>query len=103
MSKIKFNQNYIEYFKNRYSSLRTEFGDFEMKRKKAKRTGYAYSRYTYLAILGLDDTATEEDIRRAYHNLALEHHPDLPKNAGRIKECEEMMAKINEAYEKVRG
>lgn len=98
MSKIKFNQNYIEYFKNRYSSLRTEFGDFEMKRKKAKRTGYAYSRYTYLAILGLDDTATEEDIRRAYISLVKEYHPDLAKNASRIKECEEMMAKINEAY-----
>ncbi|MBR5973152.1 MAG: J domain-containing protein, partial [Paludibacteraceae bacterium] len=44
-----------------------------------------------------------EEIRRAYHELALQHHPDLPKNADRMDECEKMMMKINEAYEKLRS
>jgi DnaJ-class molecular chaperone len=57
----------------------------------------------YFTLLGLEETASDEEIKRAYHNLALQHHPDMPKNADRIKECEAIMAKINEAYEKLRG
>ncbi|MBQ8019143.1 MAG: DnaJ domain-containing protein [Paludibacteraceae bacterium] len=47
--------------------------------------------------------ASDEEIKRAYHNLALQHHPDLPKNADHVKESAAMMAKINEAVEKIRG
>ena len=57
----------------------------------------------YYAILGLEENASDEEIKKAYHSLALQHHPDLPKNADRVEECEAMMAKINEAYEKIRN
>lgn len=57
----------------------------------------------YYEILGLDDTTSDAEIKKAYRALALQYHPDLPKNANRIKECEEMMVKINEAYEKIKG
>jgi DnaJ-class molecular chaperone len=57
----------------------------------------------YFTLLGLEETASDEEIKRAYHKLALQHHPDMQKNADRIKECEAMMAKINEAYKKLRG
>ncbi|MBQ0157104.1 MAG: DnaJ domain-containing protein [Bacteroidales bacterium] len=99
---LKFNKNYINLFIRRYGPLRTEFED---ERKDSTSTGERTVAYLnpYYAILGLDNSATEEEIKKAYHALALEHHPDLPKNAGRIQECEEMMAKINEAYEKIRG
>lgn len=99
---FKFNKNYINLFIRRYGPLRTEFED---ERKDSTSTGERTVAFLnpYYAILGLDNSATEEEIKKAYHALALEHHPDLPKNAGRIQECEEMMAKINEAYEKIRG
>ncbi|MBQ0157105.1 MAG: J domain-containing protein [Bacteroidales bacterium] len=98
---FKFNKNYINLFIRRYGPLRTEFED---ERKDSTSTGERTVAFLnpYYAILGLDISATEEEIKKAYHALALEHHPDLPKNAGRIQECEEMMAKINEAYEKIR-
>ena len=102
IAQLQFNKHYVNYFKDRYESLRTEFDEYE-KRGNSSENKYVYSLKEYYSTLGLDENATEEEIRRAYHELALQHHPDLPKNAGRIEECEKMMIIINEAYEKVRG
>lgn len=101
MTKFKLNKNYIAYFKKRYSPLRTEFDEDE--KTSSTNSNSVATNNPYYAILGLNDGATDDEIKRAYHNLALQHHPDLPKNADRKDECEAMMAKINEAYEKVRG
>ncbi len=101
MTQLKLNNRYIEYFKNRYSSLRTEFDDFERKSTSALSEYSAASLKPYYAVLGLEEEASIEEIKQAYHNLALQHHPDLPKNADRIEECEELMMKINDAYEKL--
>jgi curved DNA-binding protein len=49
----------------------------------------------YYAILGVPETATEEEIKKAYRKLALQYHPD--RNPG-DKEAEEKFKKINEAY-----
>ena len=49
----------------------------------------------YYKILGLDKSATQEDIKKAYRKLARKHHPDLnPDN----KEAEKRFKEINEAY-----
>ena len=103
MTQFKFNKNYFDYFKRRYSSLRTEFDDYERK-STSSLGGYSFaSLEPYYAILGLEEGASIEEIKRAYHELAMQHHPDLPKNADRKEECEAKMMEINEAYEKVRG
>ncbi len=101
MTKFKLNKNYIAYFKKRYGPLRTEFDEDE--KTSSTNSNSVATNNPYYAILGLNDGATDDEIKRAYHNLALQHHPDLPKNADRKDECDAMMAKINEAYEKVRG
>lgn len=49
----------------------------------------------YYATLGVDRTASAEEIKRAYRKLALRYHPD--KNPGN-KEAEEKFKQINEAY-----
>lgn len=103
MKELKFNKNYIVYFKKRYGPLRTEFDEAEYENSSSTKTETVSTLNPYYAILGVEDGATDEEIKRAYHNLALQHHPDLPKNAGRVEECEAMMVKINEAYEKIRG
>lgn len=98
-----FNKNYIEFYKDRYSPLRTEFDESEYRSNVSIQDRIVSNLKPYFELLGLDETATDEEIKRAYHNLALQHHPDLPKNSARIEECETLMAKLNEAYEKVRG
>lgn len=50
----------------------------------------------YYKILGVPRTATEKDIKRAYRDLARQHHPDL--NPG-DEEAENRFKQINEAYE----
>ena len=102
IAQLEFNKNYVNYFKERYESLRTEFDEYE-KRSNNSGNKYVYSLKEYYSTLGLEENATDEEVRRAYHELALQHHPDLPKNASRIEEGEKMMMKINEAYEKLRS
>jgi len=50
----------------------------------------------YYGLLGVDKTATAEDIKKSYLSLALKYHPDRnPDN----KEAEDKFKEINEAYE----
>lgn len=101
MTELRFNKYYAEYFIKRFGPLRTEF-DEEERKKFAEEAAPSVSQInSYYAVLGLNEGATDDEIKKAYHALALQHHPDLPKNAERIQECEEMMAKINEAYNKI--
>ena len=50
----------------------------------------------YYKVLGVERKAKEDEIKRAYRKLALEHHPDRnPDN----KSAEETFKEINEAYQ----
>ena len=103
MKQLKFNKNYFDFFIKRYGPLRTEFDDDDPRNASTTQEIPVSQLKAYYAILGLEEGASDVEIKRAYHNLALQHHPDLPKNAGRVRECETMMARINEAYEKIRN
>jgi len=50
----------------------------------------------YYKILGIDEKATESDIKKAYRKLARKYHPDLNPND---KEAEKKFKEINEANE----
>ena len=50
----------------------------------------------YYSVLGVEKTATEDEIKQAYRRLAKRYHPD--KNKG-DKEAERRFKEINEAYE----
>ncbi len=50
----------------------------------------------YYSVLGISKNATQEEIKKAYRNLAFKYHPDRnPDN----KEAEEKFKKISEAYD----
>lgn len=50
----------------------------------------------YYELLGIDRSASEEEIKKAYRKLALQYHPD--RNPGN-KEAEERFKEISEAYQ----
>ena len=47
----------------------------------------------YYKVLGVDKNASQDDIKRAYKNLAKKYHPDLNKDSGATEKFKE----INEA------
>jgi molecular chaperone DnaJ len=49
----------------------------------------------YYEILGVNRSASDAEIKRAYHRLARQYHPDINKDPG----AEERFKEINEAYE----
>lgn len=49
----------------------------------------------YYAVLGASRSSNDADIKRAYHRLAREYHPDLNKSP----DAEERFKEINQAYE----
>lgn len=50
----------------------------------------------YYSVLGVDKSATQNDIKKAYRKLAKKYHPDVNKDN---KEAEKKFKEANEAYE----
>ena len=51
----------------------------------------------YYEVLGVDKSASETEIKKAFKKMARKYHPDL--NRDNPKEAEEKFKEVNEAYE----
>ena len=51
----------------------------------------------YYKVLGIDKSASEEDVKKAYRKLAREHHPDVVSENDK-EAAEKRFKEINEAY-----
>ncbi len=52
----------------------------------------------YYKVLGVSESASAEEIKKAYRSLALKYHPDRNPNAKDKKEAESKFKEISEAY-----
>ena len=53
------------------------------------------------SVLGVDPSASDDEIKRAYRELARKYHPDNYQNNPLADLAEEKMKEINEAYEAI--
>ncbi len=67
-----------------------------MKRLRVRGIVGAMAWVDYYRILGVSREASDDDIKKAYRKLVLQHHPD--RNPGSL-EAEEIIRSINAAYE----
>lgn len=51
----------------------------------------------YYALIGVDEEATEDEIKRAFRKAALKNHPD--KNPDNVEEATRLFADLQQAYE----
>lgn len=94
-------QNFEDFFRNFN-------GQQGYKQNNQNYNNYGYSsfgnrqaRAQYCEILGVDENASKEQIRKAYLKKANAHHPDkfVNASASEKQKHEEAMKKINEAYD----
>ena len=70
---------------------------YQDKIKQEKKTYSRWDSTNPYEVLGVDETATKKEIKKAYHKLAKIYHPDLAlMNKDKAKE---ILQKINNAYE----
>ena len=104
--------NYTYYKKTKYYRTNSD-EDFEEYYQRTSRnrnqngqnghTGYVYGKARYCRILNVSETATKEEVKKAYRDLVKLHHPDKYMTASKEEQQyhENEIKKINEAYEKL--
>ena len=53
----------------------------------------------FYEVLGVPESASQDDIRKQYRKLAVLHHPDKHQESSKKEEAEEKFKKLGEAYE----
>ena len=53
-------------------------------------------------VLGVDRNADDDEIKKAYHDLARKYHPDKYRDSDLADLAEEKMKEINDAYDRIR-
>ena len=64
----------------------------------------AENKRDYYEVLGVDKSASADDIKKAYRKMAMKYHPDKVASAGEEirQKATEKFRGINEAYESIK-
>ena len=57
------------------------------------------SKRDFYETLGVERTASDDELKKAYRKMARQHHPDLQTGEAQKKASEEKFKEVNEAYE----
>ncbi len=77
------------------------FGDYSY---GSSGSSSSYSGKDPYSVLGIDSSATDDEVKKAYRRLAMKYHPDRVENMGEEvkKNAEKQFREINEAYETIK-
>jgi DnaJ-domain-containing protein 1 len=93
-----------EDFNNFFKNTGGNYGDRSYSQGSFGSTPYFEDKSKYYSVLGVSQTASQEEIKKAFRNKAREFHPD--KYAGKSEservEAEKKFKEINEAYDKLK-
>ena len=58
----------------------------------------------YYKILGVDEKASDDELKKAYRKMAMKYHPDKVRDLGaeHQKSAQEKFIKVQEAYELIK-
>lgn len=86
------------------SSSSNSYGGYQGSYQSSSR-GSSYQASDPYKMLGLDSSASDEEVKKAYRRLAMKYHPDKVEGLGEEmkKSAEEQFRKINEAYESIKA
>jgi DnaJ like chaperone protein len=81
----------------------TDYGHYERQRARTRDISTAKLSKAY-QIMGVDPSATDEEIKRAYRQMAVKYHPDKVAHLGEDhqKVATQKFQKVQEAYETIR-
>ncbi len=93
--------------RNDYTSIyhRHVGGSYSYQRQQSSYTTNSFSqKIDPYQVLGINPTASDDEIKKAYRRLAMKYHPDKVEGMGEEvkKQSEEQFRKINEAYEQLK-
>ncbi|MFT6001313.1 MAG: DnaJ like chaperone protein [Flavobacteriales bacterium] len=83
-------------------NFRNENGGYNQKNSTLNQEGISLE--NAYKVLGIDDSATESEIKKAYRKLAIKYHPDKVAQLGEEfqKGAKEKFQKVQDSYEKIK-
>jgi DnaJ like chaperone protein len=83
-------------------NFRNENGGYNQKTDSLNQEGISLE--NAYKVLGIDDSATESEIKKAYRKLAIKYHPDKVAQLGEEfqKGAKEKFQKVQDSYEKIK-
>lgn len=95
-----YSQKSSQYNSNNSSNRNSSSNNSYSGSSRARQSGSMSLSIAY-SLLGIESSATNEDVVKAYRSMCKKYHPDRVATLGEgaVKDAEERMSKINQAYD----